>query len=152
MTFRYSAEGLSNFGKWIYVVRHNRLCWPQSLREHYPISTSDLRIRRKISQAQLVNWFLKQYPVADHQFLLNVYSQCERWRHLKSIEPGIKTTVLRFELALILAKSEFLIINGRRIDCDHIWVFYEVMNGSIDPFYHLFVDQDTFNDIPPYNG
>jgi hypothetical protein len=123
---RFTAQGLATFGKWLYTVRNTPSLWPDALRTDYPKV-------EMISQRDLVSWFLTQYEtLGDYQFFLNVLKQTEHWRQIETVE-GIRTASLRFQLALMLARTKFLIINGTRIDCSYIWVYHDVMNGDLDP-------------------
>lgn len=139
---RYTDEGLSNFGKWFCVVRWHSELWPDSLIKF-------CRPRVTCNQRQLAAWLGTEYDIGSEQAFLNIIKRVETWRDIDKVAAS-RTKSLRFDFALILALTEFLVINGTRIDCELIWVFSDVMAGEIDPFHHLFEDQSEYHDIPPY--
>jgi hypothetical protein len=139
----YTYEGLSNFGKWFCVVRWHSELWPDSL----------LKFRRPYlfcNQRQLATWLSTEYDLGTDESFLNVIRYIELWKHTDRV-PEAKAKSLRFDFALALALTEFLVINGVRIDCELIWVFNDVMTGEIDPFHYKFEDQCEYHDIPPYD-
>jgi hypothetical protein len=128
-------EGLKNFGTWFKRTRYDSSVWPSSLKIWFETTTA---FETKLTQQELCEWLSvasDDETISDYLYRIKII---ESWAEIDSIEDARVKNIKESNLLIAIAQSGFLsmrTVSGdmRPIYPADIWIFREVLKGTINP-------------------
>jgi hypothetical protein len=128
-------EGLKNFGTWFKRTRYDSSVWPPGLKTWFRGTTG---FEGKLTQQDVCEWLAiasEDDTIADYLYRIKII---ESWAEIESIDDARVKNIKESNLLIAIAQGGFLSMRTasgdmRPIFTNDIWIFREVLKGTINP-------------------